>query len=263
MPDDLAWPAAMLPQLRLAGRFALADRGFAVAYRSPAHALHLHDYPARMQLAGREIELRPGDLTLSPAGGVTAYDLPVAGHHWCVHFFPAPAVAAPAAKLPLHLRLGGRAAYAADQLAAVSRPCARAAPAAPLAAATAALGLQQFLLWAAGQAEPARSAEAEIAERAAAFIEAHLAEPLTAARIAQSVGRSQNHLAAAFRRRFGMTLPRYALQRRMEHARYLLESTDLPIGRVAERVGVADPHYFNKLVRRFLGSSPTCVRRGG
>ena len=46
----------------------------------------------------------------------------------------------------------------------------------------------------------------------------------------------------------------------MAHARYLLESTDLPVAAVGVRVGVPDPQYFNKLVRRFLGQSPSSIR---
>jgi AraC-like DNA-binding protein len=104
---------------------------------------------------------------------------------------------------------------------------------------------------------------ARIADRVVAIIEVRFAEPLNADRIAREVGAPQHAVARAFRQRFGMTVPRYALQRRMAHARYLLESTDLPIAAVGERVGVPDPHYFNKLVRRFLGSNPTRIRKGG
>ena len=100
-----------------------------------------------------------------------------------------------------------------------------------------------------------------LAEQAAAVVERRFAEALTAQTVARAVGRSQDRVAEAFRRRFGMTIPHYTLQRRMAHARYLLESTDLPVSDVGGRVGVADPHYFNKLCRRFLGASPTAVRR--
>jgi transcriptional regulator GlxA family with amidase domain len=47
----------------------------------------------------------------------------------------------------------------------------------------------------------------------------------------------------------------------MAHARLLLVTTDLPVGAIAARVGVRDPQYFNKLVRRFLGDSPTAIRQ--
>jgi AraC-like DNA-binding protein len=257
--DALPWPATTPPRLKLAGQFPLADRGFATTYLGAAHALHLHDYAGRMRLGARELELQPGDLTLSPAGAASAYDLPAPGRHWCVHFHPADA-SDPSVPLPRHLRLGAAAAYAAERLSAISRLHARADDA--LAQASAAVALQELLLWCVGRARQDGASPTEaLADRVAAIVEARFAEPLTADRLAREVGRSQHHVAHAFRQRFGMTVPRYTLQRRMAHARYLLESTDLGIGAIAERVGVPDPHYFNKLVRRFLGDSPSGVRR--
>jgi AraC-like DNA-binding protein len=264
MDAALPWPATTPPRLKLAGQFPLADRRFATTYLGAAHALHLHGYAGRMRLGGAEVEIQPGDLTLSPAGVASAYDLAAPGRHWCVHFHPAEETG-PTVPLPLHLRLGSAATYAAERLSAVSRLHARAAVAGPadvLAQASAAVAFQELLLWCVARArhEDAPAGDA-LADRVAALVEARFAEPLTAERLAREVGRSQHYIAQVFRQRFGMTVPRYTLQRRMAHARYLLESTDLPVAGIAERVGVHDPHYFNKLVRRFLGGSPTAVRR--
>lgn len=259
------WPAATPPKLKLAGQFPLADQGFDATYLSAAHALHLHGYVGRLRLGTRMIDLQPGDLTLSPAGVASAYDLPAPGRHWCVHFHPAQASDALIA-LPQHLRLGSAGAYAAERLAMISRLQTRAGEAASgvLARAMAAVALQDLLLWCAArhQASHAPGLEADtLADRVAAIIEARFFEPLTAGRIARDVGSSQHAVARAFRQRFGMTVPRYTLQRRVAHARYLLEATDLPIAAIAERAGVHDAHHFNKLVRRLLGESPTAVRR--
>lgn len=260
MTDALPWPATLAPRLKLAGRFPLADRGFSTTYLGPTHALHLHDYPGRMRLGERLIELEPGDLTLSPAGVPSAYHLPEPGRHWCVHFHPADA-GEPAVGLPTHLRLGAAAAYARERLAAVSRLQARALakPGDLLAAASAAVAFQELLLWCVARAS-APPGDDVVADKVAAFVETAFAEPLSAGRIARHVGRSPNYVARLFRQRFGMTIPRYVLQRRMAHARHLLETTDLPVARIAERVGVPDPQYFNKLARRFMGASPTAIR---
>ena len=263
MDAVLSWPATTPPRLKLAGQFPLADRSHTTTYLGAAHALHLHDYTADMRLGERAIALEPGDLTLSPAGIASSYDLPSPGRHWCVHFFPTE-VAEPSVALPLHLRLGPAAAYVAERLSVISRLHARAvaAPADVLASASAAVAFQELLLWCVAHARgPDEESAGALADRVAAMVEARFAEPLTAASIARTVGRSQNHVAKVFRQRFGMTIPRYTLQRRMAHARYLLESTDLAIAGIATRVGVDDPQYFNKLVRRFLGASPSAVRR--
>ena len=239
-----------LPTVRLAGRFPLADRGFETRYRGPFHALHLHDYAGTMRLAGGEVSLRPGDVTLSPAGRTSAYDLPAPGRHWVVHFntFDDP----PNFPLTLHLPDAGAARERFADIAALH------ARGHTLGPARASAALQSLLLWLADR----DAVPADAAARAAAVIESCFAEPLRVAEIAAAARASPAHLARAFRRRFGVTIPHRLLQRRVEHARYLLEATDLPIWRVAERVGLPDPQHFNKTVRRLTGLSPSAIRAG-
>lgn len=253
----LQLPLSGVPAIRLAGRFALADRGFATTYLGQAHALHLHDYSGRMQLCGEEVTLAPGDLTISPAGRPSGYDLASPGQHWCIHFSDGERDG-PAMTLPPYLRLGGGATAIRERMAHIARLHARGRQD-ELAAASAALALQDLLLVIAQRARSPENAEQAV-EQAASIIEERFNEPLTVPAIAREVGRSQNHLARRFKARFGVTIPHRLLQRRAEHARYLLESTDLPIWRVAERVGIPDPHHFNKTVRRLLGASPSAVR---
>ncbi|MBW8812269.1 MAG: helix-turn-helix transcriptional regulator [Caulobacterales bacterium] len=258
MDATLPWPATTPPRLKVAGQFPLADRAHPTTYLGATHALHLHGYAGRMRLGGTDLALQPGDVTFTPAGMPSSYDLPAAGRHWCVHFHPA-AASGPAIALPLHLPLGPAAAFASERLAAISRLHARAPDL--LAEASAAVAFQDLLLWCAARARKADVSADEVAERVGAILDARFAEPLNADRLAREVGHSQSYVARAFRQRFGMTAPRYALLRRMAHARLLLETTNLPVGEVAARIGVDDPHYFNKLVRRFLGASPSEVRR--
>ena len=248
--DPIFLPTDRLPTVRLAGRFLLADRTFETRYWGPFHALHLHDYEGRMRLAGEEVLLRPGDATLSPAGRTSAYDLAAPGRHWVVHFttsddpctFP----------LPLHLSDAGAAR---ERFAEVATLHARGDA---LALARAAATLQALLLWLADR----NTLPADAAARAAAVIEARFAEPLRVADIADAARANPAHLARVFRRRFGVTIPHRLLQRRVEHACYLLQATDLPIWRVAERVGLPDPQHFNKTVRRLAGLSPSAIRAG-
>ncbi|MDQ8757117.1 helix-turn-helix transcriptional regulator [Sphingosinicella sp. LHD-64] len=255
--QQLAWPVAILPRVVVAGRFALADTGFATTYLGRTHALHLHDYQGRMRLAGGMQPLGPGDLTLSPAGQPSSYDLADSGHHWCIHFAPVEA-ADGAIVLPLHLHLAAAASAARERMAHVASLHARGG-ASPVAAAGASLALQELLLWLWERTAPMPAGAAR-AERAAALIDARFAEPLTIAGIARELGCARAHLARQFRAHFGNTLAHRLIERRMAHARYLLEATDLPIWRVAERSGIPDPQHFNKLARRFLGASPSAVR---
>lgn len=245
--DGIDWPVEIVPRIAVAGRFALADRGFETTYRGQTHALHLHGYNGVMLLAGERRRIGPGDATLSPAGERSAYDLGRGGHHWCIHFHAADA--GPSARLPLHVvRAGGWLREAMVHAAALH------ARGGPLARAQAGLTLQGALLrLAEGDADDA-------AGRAAALIAERFAEPLDVPTIAREVGRNPAHLARAFRRRYGETIPHRLIARRIEHARFLLESSDLPIWRVAERCGIPDPQHFNKTVRRLLGESPSTIR---
>ena len=90
MLDQLAWPVTARAQVQLAGLFPLQARGFAFVYRSPSHAIHLHEYAGTIRLSGKDYPLEPGTLTVSPANEDSSYDLPRPGVHWCVHFDPQP-----------------------------------------------------------------------------------------------------------------------------------------------------------------------------
>lgn len=246
--NEIALPLTIVPQVVLAGRFGLDERWFQTVHRSIAHALHLHDYRGTMRLAGREIAIAPGDVTLSPAGLASSYDLPIAGRHWCVHFR-----AEDGGELLLPLHLTGRQALR-ERFAEIAALHARDGK---LAQAAAGVALQQLLLT---LVDDAGAVGPDLAERAAAVIDERFAEDIGIVEVAKAVGRSTAHLARAFRRRFEVTVPHRIIQRRVAHARYLLESTDLPVWRVAERCGIADPQHFNKTVRRIAGASPSAIR---
>jgi len=265
------WPADRRPRLRLATHARLADRGFAVRYLGGFHALHLHDYAGRMRLGDRELALQPGDVTLTPADAPSWYDLPEPGHHLVVHFYAPPPDeedddAGRSIALPMHVSLGRRHALAHHQLAEIAHLHGRShgSSSAQDAAAQLMLGL---LHWLAAEGRAARRESdgtgADAAVRwAAELIEQRLHAPVSVPRLAQEVGLSQNYLARCFRARFGVTIPRYTLMRRVQVARDLLARTGLPIGRIAARVGMHDPQHFNKQFRAVTGVSPSAYRKG-
>jgi len=267
-PANLSWPTATIPRIRVAGRFPLHDRRYATTYLGRTHALHLHSYEGDIRIGEQQFALHDGDLTISPAGIASGYDLRESGYHWCVHFYPVATTAGDSQiSLALHLPLHGAATYVRERLMYISRLHARGSAAEradALATATAAIALQDLLLWVAARSQ-ARTAGSSLAaastvERVAAIVDARFHEPLSIRRIAREVGKSQNYIARRFRERFGMTILQYALSRRVAHARYLLESTDLPVRQVARRAGIDDAQYFNKQIRRQLGDSPSAIR---
>ena len=84
---DICFPDNDLPEIILAGRFNIGDRNHSPVYCQPDFALHLYFYNATMRLDGTEINLSPGDMTLTPANSRTTYCLPdPPGMHYCAHF---------------------------------------------------------------------------------------------------------------------------------------------------------------------------------
>lgn len=258
MPIAFSWPLASLPTIVRAGRYWLSDVDYATTYKGRTHAVHLHGYSGHMRLDGLEFPLNPDDVTISPMGLPSAYALAGAGHHWCVHFEPAPA-STEMVSIPRHLSLGGAAGMLRERFAHIATLHARAEHD-PIARISASLACQQLLL---SLIDRPAVEDLSAVEKAAAMIDERFHEPLTVPQIARAVGQSQAYLARIFKARYGVTIPHRLIERRLAHARYLLESTDLPIWRVAERVGIADPQHFNKSVRRMLGASPSAVRASG
>jgi len=247
---------------RIAGHFNLRDRDFSVEYRIPFLAVHLYAYHGRIRLAGQEAAIHPGDLTITPPDGGSRYHLPRPGSHLCLHI-AVPEASGPALELPWHVRLGDEATMLRERLMRIIDHVGRArgAPGGP-AEAAAAGGVLELLAWLAER--PRAGAGASRGERAVAQAAAELRlRPERAWRMADlaaHVGVSPAYLARRFRRRFGHTVARYQLVQRIGAAQALLACTVEPVGSVGARVGLPDPHHFNKLFRRIAGVPPSVFR---
>ena len=249
----------VLPEILVAGRFPLADRGFSVEYgRGRTHALHLHGYTGRVRIGDELHELRSGLATITPGGLSSAYDLAASGWHWCIHFLAEPGDLA----LPLISDLGVEASYARSRLARVTALHEQARSAIPGATTAAGAALLELLAWLVGRnapgARPGRAASA--VERVAALIRAEPDRDWRTVTLAKRVGVSPNWLAARFGERFAMTIDRFRLIQRVEMARLLLGSTALPVAEIGARVGLPDAQHFNKVFRSILGVPPSACR---
>ncbi|MDQ3703390.1 MAG: AraC family transcriptional regulator, partial [Chloroflexota bacterium] len=92
-------------------------------------------------------------------------------------------------------------------------------------------------------------------------IETRYAEPLTLTDLARTVDLHPAYLSSVFRQAVGVPPLRYLGRFRLERARDLLVSTDLPIGAIAARTGFADPKYLDRVFRAAEGITPTAYRR--
>src|SRR5262249_52819885 len=98
--------------------------------------------------------------------------------------------------------------------------------------------------------------------RAMEYIDAHLGDDLTLCDIAAALAMSSGHFAHAFRHTVGMPPHRYVLCRRIEHAKWLLRNSDLPITQIAQQIGCSSPSSFSFLFHRATGITPTNYRNG-
>lgn len=97
-------------------------------------------------------------------------------------------------------------------------------------------------------------------KRATEYIEAHLADPLSLATIAEAASYSPYHFARLFSGAIGTSPHRYVIRRRVERARLLLDTTDWPLAFIAQEVGFASASHLARHFRRFVGVAPGAYR---
>lgn len=111
------------------------------------------------------------------------------------------------------------------------------------------------------------SALVELGGRTGRFLELidwmreHLAERLTVERLAERASMSSRHFARAFTAETGLT-PAKAVERlRLEIARTAVETTDVPLERIAESAGFGDASRMRRAFLRAFALPPQALRR--
>jgi AraC family transcriptional regulator len=97
--------------------------------------------------------------------------------------------------------------------------------------------------------------------KAVAYIEEHLAEPISLAALAGLVGLSACYFCRAFRQSFGMPPQRYQLSQRIERAKTFLAKHTASVTDVSNAVGYNDTSAFCTAFRRLTGLTPSACRR--
>ena len=78
--------------------------------------------------------------------------------------------------------------------------------------------------------------------------------------LARAENLSHSRYVELFRAQFGMSPMAYLIRLRMRAACSLLETTDMPISRIANMVSYDDPHFFSKIFKKHIGVSPSEYR---
>jgi len=102
---------------------------------------------------------------------------------------------------------------------------------------------------------------AEIVAAAVRTIDVNYAQPLRIRELASSVHLSADHFSKLFSSVMGRTPRDYLRHVRLEHAKTLLKTTDMPISHVAGATGFHDNAYFARAFRSATGRSPRAFRR--
>ncbi|WP_413196238.1 helix-turn-helix domain-containing protein [Pararobbsia alpina] len=93
------------------------------------------------------------------------------------------------------------------------------------------------------------------------YIDAHLDSAITLGELARVANLSEFHLARMFTLSFGMSPHAWITERRVDRARHLLRTTDLPLDQIASQCGYADPSHLSHRFRGVLNVSPGRYRK--
>lgn len=99
----------------------------------------------------------------------------------------------------------------------------------------------------------APTAQTTVIDRAKSYLRSNLSDRVSVTELAAMARLSPSHFAALFRNQVGLPVVQYQTQLRMARARELLDTTDLPIARIAAGIGFVDPYYFSRQFRAVHG----------
>ena len=103
----------------------------------------------------------------------------------------------------------------------------------------------------------------DIIARVTAYIQANFRENIDRDDVAAVAYITPNYLSKQFRSKMGMNLREYINQIRVEEAKRLLLSTNLPVSEVAGLAGYENISYFSTVFRKRTGMSPVDWRNSG
>lgn len=80
-------------------------------------------------------------------------------------------------------------------------------------------------------------------------------------KIAFDLGISKSTLIRSFKKEFNSTPYNYVLTQKIYYAKYLLDTTDLRINEIAEKVYIIDEHHFSLMFKKLIGISPANYKK--
>ena len=93
------------------------------------------------------------------------------------------------------------------------------------------------------------------------YLDAHYCEEISRTELAQIVFLNPDYVSRLFRKETGKSISEYIVFRRMERAKSLLETRDIPINEVATAIGYDSFAYFSKLFKQATNYTPSDYRK--
>ncbi len=95
-----------------------------------------------------------------------------------------------------------------------------------------------------------------LVQKVITIIDSDLTADLSLHNQAEMLNVNASYLSTLFKKETGMTLTEYVTKKRIEHAAFLLVSTNLQIQTVAQNCGIYDVNYFTKTFKKQTGKTP-------
>lgn len=105
------------------------------------------------------------------------------------------------------------------------------------------------------------SGRSTVAQRAAEYIEEHLAHPLTAEEVAGALGYHKDTVCRIMKEATGLPLKEYINRRKMETARTLLRTSSYSVTEIARLLGYEEANLFTKFFSYHEKMTPTHYRK--
>ena len=123
--------------------------------------------------------------------------------------------------------------------------------------------IYDFLMCLLEMAENMKKRPSDAFVQAAEYIDRNFTESISVQKLAESLHISQRYLNRLFRNGMGVSPVKYIMMKRMEHACYLLRTTELSCEKISGAVGMYDNAYFYRIFRRVMGMTPVQYRKQG